>query len=369
MNPFKYGCVVEGEFFCPRPELECDLAAFVKSGQNVVIQGARRMGKTSLIKRSVNSVKGVRMLYVDLYCIQTLSDFCRRVMAGVSETSEKMPFLKKAMSLVSRLRPVLSFDSMTGAPSISVDARAAGEPDSLGITMAMIRKLASEEKLCVVFDEFQDILNLPNAQTVLAEMRSTIQFQPDTPYLFSGSVRNEMMGIFEDSDSPFFKSAVPFTVGAIDTGDLARFVVARFKKGNRVIDEETAAELVRYADSVTGDVQQLCEAIWDTTETGATISLDNINAAFELVFAREYESYGDSVRQLTPLQTSVLRAIAGISGLKMFSEEFMTKVGTSSTGALRTALARLVDKRLIYQYGGEYKFTNPFFREWIRRKM
>ena len=56
-------------------------------------------------------------------------------------------------------------------------------------------------------------------------------------------------------------------MGAIDTGDLARFVVARFKKGNRVIDEETAAELVRYADSVTGDVQQLCEAIWDTTDS------------------------------------------------------------------------------------------------------
>jgi hypothetical protein len=241
-----------------------------------------------------------------------------------------MPFLKKAMALVSRLRPVLSFDSTTGAPSISVDARAASEPDSLGLTMAMIRKLAAEEKLCVVFDEFQDVLSLPNAKTVLAEMRSTIQFQPDTPYLFSGSVRNEMMGIFEDSDSPFFKSAVPFTVGAIDVGDLARFVVARFNKGKRAIDVETATELVRYADSVTGDVQQLCEAIWDTTDTGAVISLDNINAAFELVFAREYEAYGDSVRQLTPLQTSVMRAIAETNGLKMFSEKFMAMVGTSS---------------------------------------
>lgn len=161
----------------------------------------------------------------------------------------------------------------------------------------------------------------------------------------------------------------PIAVRVIDTGDLARYVVARFKKGKRLIDENTAAELVRYADSVTGEVQHLCEAIWDTTETGATISLDNINAAFELVFAREYESCGDSVRQLTPLQTSVMRAIAETNGLKMLSEEFMAMVGTSSIGALRAALARLVNKRLIYQYGGEYKFTNPFFREWIRRKM
>ena len=64
-----------------------------------------------------------------------------------------------------------------------------------------------------------------------------------------------------------------------------------------------------------------------------------------------------------------MRAIAETNGLKMFSEEFMAIVGTSSIGALRAALARLVNKRLIYQYGDEYKFTNPFFREWIRRKM
>ena len=52
MNPFKYGCVVDGEFFCPRPELERQLRAFAESGQNVVVQGERRMGKTSLIKHT-----------------------------------------------------------------------------------------------------------------------------------------------------------------------------------------------------------------------------------------------------------------------------------------------------------------------------
>ena len=47
MNPFKYGCVVDGEFFCPRPELERQLRAFAELGQNVVVQGERRMGSVS----------------------------------------------------------------------------------------------------------------------------------------------------------------------------------------------------------------------------------------------------------------------------------------------------------------------------------
>lgn len=53
MNPFKYGCIVNGDFFCPRPLQEQELRRFVESGQNVVIQGERRMGKTSLVCEAI----------------------------------------------------------------------------------------------------------------------------------------------------------------------------------------------------------------------------------------------------------------------------------------------------------------------------
>ena len=51
--PFRYGCVVDGEYFCPRPELERQLRNYAESGQNLVIQGERRMGKTSLVKKAL----------------------------------------------------------------------------------------------------------------------------------------------------------------------------------------------------------------------------------------------------------------------------------------------------------------------------
>ena len=230
MNPFKYGCVVSGEFLCPRPELERQLKSYIQSGQNIVVHGERRMGKTSLVRHVVSSMRGIRMLYIDLYCIRTLSDFCRRVLTGLAATNENMSFLKKAMALIHRLRPSISFDPANGLPSISIDARAAEEPESLEAVMDMIRNLASSEKLCVVFDEFQDILDLENANVILAEMRSTIQFKQDTPYVFMGSVRNDMLGIFENDDSPFFKSAIPFTVGSIDEDIFCRFHHKTFPK-------------------------------------------------------------------------------------------------------------------------------------------
>ena len=30
-NPFRYGCVVEGSFHCPRPSLEKQFAGFIRS--------------------------------------------------------------------------------------------------------------------------------------------------------------------------------------------------------------------------------------------------------------------------------------------------------------------------------------------------
>mgnify|MGYP003319174661 FL=1 len=48
MNSFKYGCVVDGKWYCGRPFLEKELSRFIASGQNVVLMGERRMGKTSI---------------------------------------------------------------------------------------------------------------------------------------------------------------------------------------------------------------------------------------------------------------------------------------------------------------------------------
>ena len=329
MNPFRHGCAVDGEYFCPRPELERQLRSFAESGQNVVVHGERRMGKTSLIRHAIGGMRKIRMIYIDLYCIQTLSDFCRRAMNGIAEAGENMSFIKKAMAFIHRLRPTLSFDVNT----------------------------------------FQDILDIDRSDVVLAEMRSTIQFQADTPYFFSGRVRNDMMRIFDDSSSPFFKSAATFTVGPIKLAEFERFIAGRFRKGNRKVNADTIRKLIGYADSVTGDVQELCEAIWDTTESGAEVTVADIPRALDCVFAREGEAFGESIRQLTPLQVSVLRAFSELDTTSIFSEAFMQRVGTTSTGALRTAINRLVARRIIYQFGGKYRFANPFFKAWLITRM
>lgn len=367
MKPFRYGCVVSGENFCPRPELERQLREFAASGQNLVIQGARRMGKTSLVKHAIGGMRGMRLIYIDLYYVKTLSEFCARVMKGVAKASDDLPFLKKAVQFAFRLRPVIAVDPRDGSTTISVDARAAGEPDSLGAVMSALEKLAAEGETCVVFDEFQDILKLDNAMGILAEMRSVIQFQENVPYFFTGSVRNDMMSIFDDMDSPFYKSALTFAVDAIDPVTFTRFIADRFRKGGRKADNAVIARIIEFADGVSGDVQELCEALWETTESGEEISTDGFEAALELIFSREAGGYGAIVEKLTPAQGVVLRAMAADPGAQVYSGAFVSRVGMP-VSSIRRVVSRLVADRLVFSRNGAYRFSNPFFREWLVRQ-
>ena len=367
--PFRYGCVVAGEYFCPRPELERQLRNYAESGQNLVIQGERRMGKTSLVKKAISDMKGERLLYIDLYGIRTLSDFCRRVMVGVGGVTEKMSFLKKALSLAHRLRPALTIDVNTGAPTITVDARAASEPDSLNAVMSTVKKLAEDGGLCVVMDEFQDLLKLEDSNRILAEMRGTIQFQSDIPYFYLGSVRNDMLKIFMHYDSPFFKSALLFEVPPIDADEFVRFIMSRFKKGGCKITAEAAKAIIEFADGVSGDVQELCDALWSITEEGGTANVGDMPKAMSIVFAREKNGFESVIADLTPNQLTVLKGLADMGTVRVFTSEFMDHVRMSSSGAVKRALNSLVASRLIYQYRTEYKFSNPFLREWIKASL
>lgn len=366
-NPFKYGCAVSGEHFCARTRAERDIRGFVKSGQHVFVQGERRMGKTSLVREAIRRIRGERLVYIDLYYIGSRSDLCRRIVEGVGRANSSMPFMKKVMSFVSRLRPSLVIDPVDGSPKITVDALAADAPDSLDSVLTMLEKMSDGGKTCVVFDEFQDVLRIPDADKVLAEMRGRIQFQENVPYFFLGSVRHEMWRIFNDSKSPFFKSAAAYDVGAIETETLARFLVGRFKTGQRNATVETARRIIATACGVSGDVQEFCAALWDVTMPGAMISEADFAAALNMVFMRERKGFEKAISVLTPTQYRVLSGLARYGRVRVYGSEFLRNVGIPNAGAVRKALKRLEDNDLVYAIEGEYRFTDSFFKEWVIR--
>ena len=365
MNPFKYGRVVSADDFCPRPDLVRQTTGFIKSGQNVVLQGERRMGKTSLLHETVRQLKRYRMLYVDLLEIKTADDLCKRMVKALISMEQQAGLLERILKTLAQLRPIVSVDPLTGQPSVSVDAGVRLRPDSLDGILDLVRESHKRTRLVVAFDEFQDILNLPDSKETLAVLRSKIQFHKDIPYVFAGSVRNQMGEIFTDPESAFFKSAIAVDVGPLDKEGFAGFLADKFALGKRVVDKDAMAKVIELAENVPGDVQELCEAIWETTAYRSTIHEDCIGPALELIYARESKGYEAALVQLTGQQLKCLVGLARMGGKAALSAVFIQGVGIAGPASIKKALNRLVQLKVVYRHEGEYKFVNPFFKTWL----
>ena len=365
-NPFRYGCVVDGGFYCPRPLLEKELGRFIRAGQNVVLHGERRMGKTSLVHATVSGMRGWRMLYVDLLHVRTVGDVCRRIVTGVKAMKRKAPLFERALRLLPRLRPVMKIDPTSGEVGFSFDPQAVNDPYAIEDVVDMLSRIAADHRTVIVFDEFQDIRNLGEHQQLLALLRGRIQFQGDVPYVFTGSLRSQMVDLFDNPDSAFYKSALTLCVGGIEHGDFRRFLVRRFAGSGRVVDAEVVDRVMETVAEVPGDVQQLCEALWSVA--GKTVLESDIARALELVFMREGDKFEGFCDQLSPIQFRMLCALARVGGREVQSKSFLAEADVANAASARKAIKRLEELRLVYCFQRQYRFVSQFFRAWLLKR-
>ena len=368
MNPFKYGTIVSGKDFCGRKTLLKQIIGCIESSQNIVILGERRIGKSSAVYEAVSKCKGKQLLYVDLLGIKSIDTLCRRILRAIVVQEQKTGWFDKIMKTLSYLRPSISIDPITSMPIVSFDASVEMEANSIPEIFTLIESLNKKTRLVVVFDEFQDILNLKDSYEALALLRGKIQFQSEIPYLYVGSLRHKMDEIFTHHDSPFFKSAIPLTVEALHYEEFSVFLKKKFSSGPRKIDDEVLKKVFKIASNIPGDIQQLCEALWEVSSEKEIINLDKLKNALELIFAREQKSYENYISLLTNIQLRCLMTIAKEGGKSVFSVSFMKAGGFNNPSSVRRAITRLMKLNILFESGGEYKFINPFFKAWLPYK-
>jgi len=364
MNPFKYGRVVDKQDYCPRPALERQLRSRIQSGQNVYIEGERRTGKTSLIINTIASMKGKKHVYIDLLEVKTVQDIHKRVLHGILQSHRETGFITRMLTGLAALRPALGFDPMTGLPTISLDNSIDLPPDSLeGLLDLFLRR--DFRNHAVVIDEFQDILNLPDARAVQAVMRGRIQFIQNVPFVFCGSVRSRINLIFNDPDSPFYKAALPTDVGPIERSGFSAFLTAKFKRAGMALSPAVLNRIFAITGENPGDTQQLCAALFDVSERGTGLSEDSVNEALVRVFSQEQKGYEAHMARITAVQLKCLCALARHGGKNILSRDFMTVSGIKNPTTIKKSFKRMENLKIVFNTESQYKFVNPFFGQWL----
>jgi uncharacterized protein len=342
-----------------------EICGHIISSQRVVVLGERRIGKTSAVYEAIHRCKNVQKLYVDLLGIKSIDGMCRRILKAMVVQERKKGWLENIFKALAHLRPSISVDPVTALPTVSFDRSIELTADSIPEVFHLIESLGAKQSFVVVFDEFQDILNLADAHEALAMLRGEIQFQDHISFIFVGSIRHKMEEIFTNPDSPFFKSAMTFVIDTLPHKEFSVFLKNKFSQGSRKVDGKVLEKAFQIAENIPGDVQQLCGAIWELTKENEIINTDTVKSAIELTFAREQKSYESYIRLLTDIQLKVLAAIAKEGGKQVYSAAFMKPSGFTNPSTVRRAVKRLLQLSILFESSGEYRFVNPFFRAWI----
>ena len=366
MNPFRYGKTVPLEFQCPRPALERTLLGHLRSAQNVLMQGDRRMGKSSFLTHALAPKFGRRVYKVDFSAVKSVDAVVRKMVWALEQLDKTASLVDRAKRGASRATPAITL----GGFSLSFDPARPLTPAHIEEVLTAVGESSRRHPILCIFDEFQDILRLPpgDAEALLAQMRSVIQHQTDVPYIFAGSSRNRMHGIFNHPASPFFKSAATVEFGPIPIEDFTPWITCRFSEGRRKLPAPIAARVFGITQRVSGDVQQVCSALWNVSSTGEIIGDAHLDAAIDLILGEESKTNELIWAELSEKQASCLQVLAANPLLPPAGADFARLSGIHSASTVTRSLDSMTDRGLLFKQEGRYSFFTPFFRMWVHRR-
>ena len=254
--PFIYGRLAEKESFIDRVEDRRELKNFLRHGINVILVSARRWGKSSLVRTSMEELmqeeSKTKVCFMDASKIHTEEEFYNKfasiVIQGVSSTLEQK--LSDLVKFINRFTPSITIAS-DPMNSVEVNLKVNPMKESPENILQLPERIAEAKgiKIIVCIDEFQQLANLPKWKNLEAMLRAEWQLQHHTTYCLYGSKMHMMKDIFNKTNSPFFKFGQLMNLKRIAKEYWIPYIMSNFKKTGKSISESQAeclCERVKY---------------------------------------------------------------------------------------------------------------------------
>ena len=370
-NPFVTNGYAGAEYFCDRVQETADLKCLLLNENNIALISPRRLGKTDLIWHIFDDEEIRRDFYcfvVDIYATKNLAEFVN--MLGKAVVDELRPKGKRAwekfINAVSSLRPEISFD-MNGMPVWSVGLGAVNNP---AVTLDEIfTYLNNADKPCLVaIDEFQQITRYED-DTVEATLRTYVQRCTNAHFIFSGSQRHLMDGMFTSPSRPFYQAVTIINLQPLDLDVYADFCIGKFEQANKHIEREVIDLLYERFEAVTSYMHRILNVLFSRTETGATCTPPMVDDAIDFIIRLSSDTYESLFYQMPEKQRLLFLAIAKEGKAKEVNGgQFLKRHKLNSASSVSSALKGLLDKDFITVDKGVYSVYDQFFPLWLKFK-
>ncbi|OGC06079.1 hypothetical protein A2230_02615 [candidate division WOR-1 bacterium RIFOXYA2_FULL_36_21] len=376
-NPFFFGKEVLGDAFTDRKSELKELISDIEQGLNVILYSPRRYGKTSLIKKTIGTVKnrGILTFYIDLFPMTTFNDFVKifaEAISSLEASSNLKTFIKTLGKILPKLIPKIILRPHGDAEiSFDLERLFKEKEEVLDDLLEAVPKLAkSRGKIAlVVFDEFQEISKLEEADKLERIIRSHIQKHQNISYVFLGSKRHLMQGMFKDKNRPLYNCGRHFPLLKISSQDFASFIKENFFKTGIKIKEEEIEKILSITECHPYYTQLFCHILWDNCHEQRNANLKDVDSTLEQLIMEEESSFSAIWEDLSSVQRTLVKALAYDEILSLFSQVFLQKYALKSVSALQKAIKTLEKKEIIERANGHYTLSDLFFKKWINRRI
>ena len=363
-NPFITIGYFGPEYFCDRKAETEKLLSSVKNDSNVTLMAPRRYGKTGLIYNLFHFLpKEYIPVYLDVYSTKNLADFAKAFAGAVTSAGDSS--IEKAGKAVAQFfkscRPTIT-PQESGLPKFSFDLASSQAEPTLKDAFEYLKN--RDRRMVIAIDEFQQICEYPEGGTE-ALLRSLVQEVPWVRFVFAGS-RHHLMGeMFLSAKHPFYNSTDILSLRTIGRDAYAAFAEKFFLADGKPFNRDAFFALYDRFDGVTWYVQRMLKELWNSS--GGLVSDSQIDETVdELVVDREL-TFADMLGSQNEVSKKLLYAIARERALQEpNSADFLARYSLSAS-SVRSALADLVDRDIVYRSERGYIVYDRLLGEWLRR--
>lgn len=368
-NPFVVYGYKGAAYFCDRKQETEKMMQTLHGERNITLIAPRRMGKTGLIHHVFEQVAAAepdtRCFYVDIFAtknLEQLVNLLANTVIGQLDTFSQAT-MRRVQEFFCSWRPTVTFDQLTGLPTISLDIRPSEGKESLRQVFAYIQQ--SGRRCYIAIDEFQQILSYPETG-VEALIRSYIQFLPNAYFIFSGSQQHMMQQMFLSANRPFFQSSMVMTLQSIAPIEYLDFANGFLSPQGRSLPLEVLAHIYELTEGITWYIQAILHGIYEQREAPITRKL--VAEVVSELLDEQAATYQNYCSWLTENQLALLRAIAREGEVASpFSQPFQRSHNLPATSSIKTALRALEEKQLVHKSPAGYKVSDRFFSLWLKR--
>lgn len=368
VNPFPTSEYISPEYFCDREVETQTIFNAIDNQRNITLISSRRMGKTALIKHCfylLKSRKDLSVHYFDIYSTQNLQGFINLLASSLIGYFESKPekIYKNIINLLGHFRPKLTFDDLSGAPSVELTLDSQTEAEqSLKVIFEYLAQ--QKKRIVIAIDEFQQITNYPETN-VEALLRTHLQSANNISMIFSGSNRRMMISVFSDYARPFYQSSGFLFLEKIDTEKYASFIKRHFEKSGMEIADDALDFLLKWTKTHTYYVQETCNRLY--SKKYSAITTENVKQIMLQILEERSHLYQMYQQTLSSVQFKLLKAIAIENGVeKPQSSLFLKNHNLGAASSVARALEALENKELVIQENGHFTLTDVFLLRWFQ---